>query len=69
MSAMPRHMRVVRWLDAQIEEMNEQLALRKEINWGEYDMLIQTRQELQELKEDNAMFRLNFSSLNSAFGE
>ncbi len=69
MSAMPRHMRVVRWLDAQIEEMNEQLALGKEINWGEYDMLIQTRQELQELKEDNAMFRLNFSSLNKAFGE
>ncbi|WP_248499351.1 hypothetical protein, partial [Staphylococcus aureus] len=60
MSAMPRHMRVVRWLDAQIEELNNSMALGADIDWIHYDMLIQTRTELQELKEDNALYRLNF---------
>lgn len=60
MAGMNRHQRVVRWLDAQIEEMNHAIALEQDIDWKEYDMLIQTRTELQELKEDNALYQLNF---------
>lgn len=66
MSVMPRHMRVVRWLDEQIKVIEEQMALGNDVDWTYYDMLIQTRQELQQLKEDNALYKLNFMSLRQA---
>lgn len=65
--SMPRHMKVVRFLDAEIEQIQAELEAGESEDFNKYDLLLQTRRELQHLKEENALYRSNFQSFGKAF--
>lgn len=57
---MSRHMKVCRFLEEETEKLEEALANKESEDWNRLDILYQTRQELQELKEENVLYKQKF---------
>lgn len=60
---MSRHMKVCRYLEEQTEKLEALLSEGKSEDWQTLDLLYQTRQELQQLKEENALYKVQFVKL------
>lgn len=60
---MSRHMKVCRYLEEETEKLEALLSEGKSEDWQTLDLLYQTRQELQHLKEENALYKVQFVKL------
>lgn len=62
---MSRHMKVCRYLEEETEKLEALLSEGKSEDWKTLDLLYQTRQELQQLKEENALYKVQFVKLST----